>query len=372
MLVLSLLTGCSAIGSFELGDRLIIEAIGIDSTENGFEVTVLALNTQQSGAANSTETPDGVAKIFSAKGQTLASAFAEIDLISGQVPLYSQARVIILGRELTENMPMSALNYFVREYTTRDDILLAAAQTSAKQIISIHLGDNVLSSKVIHSMLQSGAVNGMTVPMPMYRFISKLLNDTDAAVLPLLQVIKKEDEKNPSLQINGSLLFAKDNSTVTLNNEQTKGFLFADNKFKSGSIEFEYNNSKVVIAVQRSRTELQLTDKINAAFRLDVHFSCDIIEYNAPSRSELDMETLSRIRVLAEQKVKNTIADTLQYAVHENACDLLSFGRILQKESPDAYDKAIADYSSFLRSVPVEIQVNAKITRTGKEILPFD
>ncbi len=372
LLSLFLFGGCSNIGAAELGDRLIIEAIGIDSSENGFEITVLTLNTQQSGSANSTDTPDGVAKTFSAKAETLAAAFAEIDLVSGQYPLYSQARVIILGKELAENAPIAALNYFIREYTTRDDILLAVASGHAKEIISVDFGDNVLASKTIHSVLQSGEINGMTVTMPLYRFVSNLLNETDTAFLPILQVRKDTNSKDDSLRVVGTALFAKERWTATLNEEQTKGLLIASDRFDSGPLDLCYNANSISLAVQRCKTKIKLLDGERPQFLITITFSCDVIEYNTPSHRELDMETVKDLRSLAEEKVKRSIENTINKAVRENSCDILSFGRMLHKKQPVIYKQAVADYSNFLKNVPITVQVEAKITRTGKEILPFD
>lgn len=372
MVSLVFFSGCSNISAAELGDRLIIEAIGIDSSEEGFEITVLALNTQQSGSANSTDTPDGVAKTYSAKGKTLASAFAAIDLISGQIPLYSQARVIILGKELTQNAPMTALNYFIREYTTRDDILLAAAESTAKQIININLGNNVLASKTIHSVLQSGSFNGMTVTMPMYKFISNLLNETDAAILPIIKITKDKETKTESIGIEGSLLFAAQNSNAVLDNEQTKGLLIANDKFDSGPIEIDYKGSKVSIAVQRCSTLITLLEKPKLKYTIEISLSCDIIEFNAPLHRELSMNDVERLRIATENKVNSIVKNTIDKAVRENKCDILSLGRMLKKKKPDRYKQAIKDYNSFLATIPIEITTNAKITRMGKEILPLN
>ncbi|MBQ6863568.1 MAG: Ger(x)C family spore germination protein [Clostridia bacterium] len=372
MVSLVFFSGCSNISAAELGDRLIIEAIGIDTSEDGFEITVLALNTQQSGSANSTDTPDGVAKTYSAKGKTLASAFAAIDLISGQIPLYSQARVIILGKELTQNAPMTALNYFIREYTTRDDILLAAAESTAKQIININLGNNVLASKIIHSVLQSGSFNGMTVTMPMYKFISNLLNETDAAILPIVKITKDEETKTESIGIEGSLLFAAQNSNAVLDNEQTKGLLIANDKFDSGPIEIDYKGSKVSIAVQRCSTLITLLEKPELKYTIDISLSCDIIEFNAPLHRELSMNDVEKLRMATENKIHSIVKNTIGKAVRENKCDILSLGRMLKKKSTDSYNSAIKDYNSFLATIPIEIHTTAKITRMGKEILPLN
>ncbi|MBR6779504.1 MAG: hypothetical protein IKM24_00600, partial [Clostridia bacterium] len=180
-------TGCSATVGTQLSNRLIIEAIGIDAQEDGFLVSVLALHTQQSNAANATEAQDSIGQVFSAKGKSLSEAFAQIDLVSGLVPLYSQTRVLIFGKEIAENEPMQALDFFIRNYTLRESILLAVADAKASEIIETELEKNTLVSKNVQDILESGQNNGLTVAVELYQFVNRFLDETDAAYLPVIK-----------------------------------------------------------------------------------------------------------------------------------------------------------------------------------------
>lgn len=371
-ILLCMLSGCSNIGAAELGERLIIEAIGVDTNDEGYTVTVLALNTQQTGSANSTDTPDGVAKIFSSSADTLSAAFADIDLISGQIPLYSQTRVLILGRELAENCPMNAMNYFLREYTTRDDVLVAVSDTTAAEILRFRPGKNELVSKTIHSILRSGKFNGMTLTMPIYKFINNLVNTTDSAALPILTLQKNLQADREEIDLKGTALFASRTWTATLNAEDSKGMLIASDDFDSGPLEVEFKNEKISLAIQRCKSKIRYSNDNGPHFTITISFSSDIIEYNAPQRKNLDMKTLESVRKLSEEKMISCVENFIENAMRNNGCDCLSFGRILKNKDPAEYETAIADFSKFLKNVPVTVFAESKITRTGKEILPFE
>jgi len=365
--IVLLFTGCSQDTSTELSNRLIIEAIGIDSDENGYKVSVLALNTLQTGSAGSTDSPDGIAKVFTAKGNSIADAFAQIDLISAQIPLYSQARVLLIGKEVAENQPLSALNFFIREYTTRDDIPVAVAETTANKIITADLGKNLLVSKVIDNLLSSGIRNGQTVRVPLYSFISRLLNKTDAAYLPVLKVEKNAQKKN-ELRSAGVALFANDNYTATLKAATMDGFLYANNLVDSALLEIEYKDKNISLSVRKIKTKTKINKKDPSVFSVDISFSCDIIEHNS-MKQDLDEQDIRQIKILAQEKIKKYIEDFLYFTLHDCGCDSLGFGKRIRNKYPTYYEQISEKYASFLKNIQTTVRAEGSVHRPGREVL---
>lgn len=365
-----LFSGCSQSASTELSNRLIIEAIGIDESEDGYEVSILALNTLQSGSANSTETPDGLTKVFKAKGKSIADALAQIDLISSQVPLYSQARVLIIGNEAAKNQPLETLNFFIREYTTRDDILVAVSKTTAADIISADLGKNLLISKAVKNILESGQRNALTVTVPFYKFAGDLLDSTKSACLPILKV-EKNDEYKDEIKGSGLALFADKNQTATLEEDKTAGFLWAVNRIDSALLDVEYNNTDISLAVRKSKTKIRADKKNPCSFIISVTFSCDIIERNSTTQV-LTSQDLTAISTLAEKQVKNKIEDFLQVSMLENHCDCVGFIKQALKNIPQDSKKNEIDRNAFLKTIKTEIRTDCKILRSGREVLQKD
>lgn len=365
--IVLLFTGCSQSASTELSNRLIIEAIGIDSDESGYKVSVLALNTLQTGSAGSTESPDGIAKVFTAKGNSIADAFSQLDLISAQIPLYSQARVLIIGKETAENQPLSALNFFIREHTTRDDIPVAVAETTANRIITADLGKNLLVSKVTADLLSSGKRNGQTVRVPLYSFVSRLLNETDAAYLPVLTV-EKNAQKKDEIRAAGIALFANDNYTATLNNKTMNGFLYANNLIDSTLLEIDYNNKNISLTVRKIKTKTEINEKDPSVFSVAVSFSCDIIEHNSTNQ-DLNEQDILQIKLLAQEKIKKYTEDFLYYTLHDCGCDCLGFGKRIRNKYPTYYEQISKNYTSFLKNVQTVVIAEGAIHRPGREVL---
>ncbi len=361
------LTGCSQEVSTELSNRLIIEAIGIDTDAAGYKVSVLALNTMQTGSAGSTDAPDGIAKVFTATGSSIAEAFSQLDLVSTQIPLYSQARVLILGKEVAENQPLSALNFFMREYTIRDDIPVAVSEATANKIITAEPGKSELVSKIIDNLLTSGARNGQTVNVPLYSFISCLLNETDAAYLPVLKVEKNVQNKD-EIRSAGIALFANENYTATLNGATMEGFLYANNLIDSILLEIEYQNQDIALAVRKIKAKTKINKKDPSVFSVDISFSCDIVEQNSLQQS-FSVQDIEQIKILAQEKVKKYMQDFLYYTMYDCACDCLGFGKRIRNKYPTHYEEIRENYTSFLRTAQITVVANASIHRPGREVL---
>ncbi len=365
-----LLSGCSQSTSTEISNRLIIEAIGIDTDDAGYKVSILALNTMQTGSAGSTEAPDGIAKVFTATGNSIAEAFSQLDLVSTQIPLYSQARVLIIGKDVADNQPLSALNFFIREYTTRDDIPVAVSETTANRIITADTGKSALVSKIIDNLLSSGSRNGQTVKVPLYSFISCLLNETDAAYLPVLKVEKNEQDKD-EIHAAGIAIFANKNYTATLNGSTMEGFLYANNLTDSILLEIEYNNKNIALAVRKIKTKIK-TDKTNpAAFSIKVSFSCDIVEQNSFQQA-FNEQDITQIKLLAEEKIKKYIDDFLYFTLHDCNSDCLGFGKRIRNKNQTYYEQISKNYTSYLNSIQTTILTDGHVHRPGREILLAD
>lgn len=365
-----LLSGCSQSTSTEISNRLIIEAIGIDTDDAGYKVSILALNTMQTGSAGSTEAPDGISKVFTATGNSIAEAFSQLDLVSTQIPLYSQARVLIIGKDVADNQPLSALNFFIREYTTRDDIPVAVSETTANSIITADNGKSALVSKIIDNLLSSGSRNGQTVKVPLYSFISCLLNETDAAYLPVLKVEKNEQDKD-EIHAAGIAIFANENYTATLNGSTMEGFLYANNLTDSILLEFEHNNKNIALAVRKIKTKIK-TDKTNPAeFSIKISFSCDIVERNSFQQA-FNEQDITQIKLLAEEKIKKYIDDFLYFTLHDCNSDCLGFGKRIRNKNQTYYEQISKNYTSYLNSIQTTILADGHVHRPGREILLAD
>ena len=193
LFLIFLLSGCSAKGA-ELSRRLVIEAIGIDKKEEGYALTLQTLDTHSAGTGSDASAGDNLVKIYVFEGESVGEALSGITEATGLLPLFSQTRIIVLGKACAETDIFAALDFFLREYNIRSDILIAAAQNDAGEIVSTDLGDSVPDAVILEDSINYGEENGLCVSMPLYKFINYALSETDAAFGP---VVSLRDAENP-------------------------------------------------------------------------------------------------------------------------------------------------------------------------------
>ena len=136
IILLLLLTSCMS-QETEIKNRLVISGIGVDynKDKNEYELIVQVLETSK----NSSEPGKSEVPVtnYSVNGKTIAQAITSLGENTGKTPLYSQNRMIILGSSVTDARMIKALNFFVREYTSRPDVFIAAAEGKASDILTI-------------------------------------------------------------------------------------------------------------------------------------------------------------------------------------------------------------------------------------------
>lgn len=362
-------SGCSVeIGGAQLSNRLIIEAIGIDAKDGQFLISVLALHTQQSNAANSAETPDGIGKVYSAQGKSISEAFAQIDLISGLVPLYSQTRVLILGKEIAENAPMQALDFFIRNYTLRDNILLAVAQGTAAEIIKTDLGKTALVSKTVQDILESGKNNGLTAAVELYRFAGRMIDETDGAFLPVIKAQKNENDEQEITHA-GIALFADGNLTDIIDGDTAKGLLWTAGLIENDLINIDFNGHTLSVAVKDCKSRIRIQNGSVPSVAIQIRFTCDLIEYDTDGMQIFHLQELEKINEIIQEQVQQYAAKFFETALRDNACDCLCLLKRLKTEQPEYYEQFRNDRRQLLKEIGITVTVHSEILKTGRDVI---
>ena len=378
------LSGCSYRRPPELSERLIIEAIGVDKTENGFAVTVQALSDLSAGADKgpTSEEGGGMTKCYTLYGATVAEAFAGISRQTGLTPLYSQARLLVLGSETVREALPEALDFFARGQHTRADIAVAAAEGKAAEIVAADFGGNRVGAAVLTDILEGGAENGVGLNVPLYRFISLLMSETDAACCPLLAAKKdpsagaEGEAKNDTeggAECAGALLF---NSTIIgtiLTKEEAFVLRLLTEEINGAAFTVMANNVTCTLRVSGKNVKIRvLKTPENVRFCLHIDVKCDIADLffrGDPGFSPLDPDQVRAIGDAAGRQLTDTVTAALRTCFYENGCDVCRFRQRLRLRYPSLY-RALAKQGRLSPAdLPCEIECNVSIRRTGKEVL---
>ncbi|MGN0571328.1 MAG: Ger(x)C family spore germination protein [Candidatus Fimenecus sp.] len=368
-LLCTLLSGCD-FSTGELKNRLIVQAIGIDRKEDGgVRVTLQTLNTEMTGNPNSGANPGDIVNSLTVEGATIAEAVSNAAETVGKMPLLSQNRLIVFGRETAESGLHGYLDYFVRNVQNRATVLVAISDTTAEELVGAKMGESVLAADSIEDILQAERFNSNILSRELYNLINTLDSDTADAVLPILRVSGEEEESK--IQMLSVGLFDKDCMRYELKDEDITALLLLSDEAQSGvfSIKNEAFASETVLRIKKCSTHIKPTvENGTVSFRVKVKLYLDVIENKTDKPFSVDEAYIIETQKQAEIYITDLLNKNLSYCFSEMHSDPFCFGMRFMRLHPRFYKANITDWKTVLPFVQYQVETKAEISRVGNGV----
>lgn len=198
-----------------LNMRIIVTGIGIDKTDNGYEITAQIVKTQPSAGASG---ESASIEFISEQGETIVSAISKLSYKSGKVAGFSHTNFILLGSDMLEENLLKPLNYFLRDTTIKDSALLLFAGGKAKDELqkTKDLGLSVgLGLQKVFVYKQKESDGAMTT---LLSFVNSSLDKSKTATVSVLEL----DDGTKSSEENEEKMSSNKQSTESENQEASK------------------------------------------------------------------------------------------------------------------------------------------------------
>ncbi len=365
-----LLSGCSRIEIVELNERLIIEAIGIDYENGRYKVTIEGLDSFSAGTDSDSISAPSLTKCYLFEGETIGMAMNSISVVTGQIPLFSQARILILGFSAAKTKLSEILDFFRREYTTRTDILFAVAKNTAAEVISADFGKNVSAGNILQAAIQSYKHTGRNTHTPLYRFLGAVMGETDSSYCPVIDIKDNAYKNGKEVYFTGTAVFGKDKSAITITPEMTLGLMLLTGKIKNGdfTVSTEKGTATLEIIGAKTKTSTDIRDN-SVNFSIKIKLRCDIPEFQADHFRGLSKSDTEAIAKKASEKISGLLTDTLHEVFYKNNYDAFSFGRRINLKDNRFFTKMLNGKTRLCDITTVDIETEVEIRRIGKIIL---
>ena len=361
-----LTTGCGGIQTAELSDRLIMEAIGIDAENGKISVTIQALDIGADGSGKGSSANEET-KIYNFTDTSTGRAFAHIKYETGLTPLYSHARILVIGEEAAKTNLGEILDFFLREYTARSDILIAAAAGQAADIVSADITDGQADAAVIEKILRNGHERGENILMPLYKFVNLLLTESDTAMCPLLSLSASENKDKKNVTVSGTAFFDSQKRIRTEDIEITEGILLLNGDAGSLSFSIDSEGKKCTLNTVKCSTKIKPSVKDGKAFfYIKTTLLCDLTEYVSDITEAVEIQDTKNAEKQLEEIIGDKEKRVLEIIFHESGMDICRFGRRILLRYPEFYKKYILNMSEL---TDYDLTVEATIRRTGRETI---
>ena len=288
------LPSCS-VDDTELRNRLIIEGIGVDKSDGEYTLTVQALNTTQSQSTDNPSSSEAVS-VYTVTGESVAQALGKISALTGKAPLYSQNRIIILGDSVAQDNIFSELDFFVREYASRMNVLVALSESKASDILDLDSDSGSIGAKTIQEIIEQGHIYSHAPESEVYILMNAFADPSSGEWLPLLGVEDNVKGGEPGVALRGACVLRNGRKVCTLTLNEVMFVLMMTGKFKKGTLCLPGPDGVEVTAeITKSRVKTTLDKKPASSANLSVKCSAGILEYAAGAPDSIVGEKLGEI-----------------------------------------------------------------------------
>ncbi|UKJ43582.1 Ger(x)C family spore germination protein [Lysinibacillus sp. ACHW1.5] len=374
--VLLLLGGCW--NKRELNELAIVTAVGVDKSDEQFEISVQIVNPSQvaSNKASGIQVP---VFTYHAKGKSLFDAIRKLTALTPRKPYYAHAQIIIIGEEMAEEGMNSILDLFQRDPEGRSDFnFIVSHDSTAQEILSVLTPlEDVPASKMFKSLKVSEAVWGTTESVILDDLIQSLGSIDHSAVLPSIHIYGDADagdfssniEKMDSpaqLKYGGLAIFKNYKLIGYLTEQESRDYNFLNNNIKS--------TFEIIACPEEGKIS---TEIINSSTKMTGHFQNDVpsisikldIEQNVAEIScPLDLtksKTIDALNKETSRQIKERLERTLQTIQQTYQADLLKFSNVLHREDYQAWNRIKKNWLTLYPDLEVQIEVDVHTKGIG-------
>lgn len=223
-------------GLIDVEKTSIITAIAIDFEQNEYILTAQVAVPEATDANTENQKAQ-----LSGKGKTVGEALKDLGDTSGWFPKLAFCNLIILGNKLGNENVIKLLDYFAKTLRVQDSALVALAENTAKEILSLSTPlDNISSFAVQKILLKTPQFGGDVAPSDIKTFVSGYYSQNKSGYMPLIKVISADngsgDEGQKSDNSSSSGGMQQNQKSQGANNESNNLFdarttaLFLDGK----------------------------------------------------------------------------------------------------------------------------------------------
>ena len=354
----------------DIRNRLVIQGIGIDVEKSGeYLVTIQAIDTSNQATASSDSASQPPIKTYEVKGDTIYTAIKSVTEIEGKIPLYSQNRIIILGKSVTEENMADVIDFFVRDVENSSSVYIAAAENTAGEILNTKNGEEYITAESIETGIGAFEYDAQIFNIQLYDLINRYNSGTKDFAMPLLAVKEMDNEK--SVEISGTALFNSTKYREKISKEQTLFLNILYNKVNNTALAYAYeDDKKVSLNIVDSKTERKLTLKNGVPhFKIRVEMQADISEISGGVATKTEVNDIEKIASAGEQYIEKETKKLLNSLYSEYNSDSVGLARLIYICEQDFYKKNEKNLDFVLRNSIYEVEVNLKIRRMGHEFI---
>lgn len=340
----------------ELHERLIIQGIGIDRTDEGYKVSLHALKT----------TEEDTVELFTTQGESVYDALENLGLMIDQVPLYSHSFLVVIGRQAAEHSLNDVLDFFIRYHETRPTEGVFLANDTAGELFAHQKDGQYDLTRDLRDSTSGRQNHSQLVQIEMMDVVNAMFQNSNAVHIPMLHL------SDGSILEYGTGLFENDTLIDLLDLEQTRGLSAALGKIQGGT-EVVTGPGDLPVTLQYSQCSPHIKAEIQEGkpvFTLTVDCKANLSQISTPVTQPMDKDAFEKLEQALSDKLRGQIEQAVRWAVIENHCDVFGFSGALLRQQTDYWRAHENTWIQEMADADYWVAVNTTIALEGKETSP--
>lgn len=362
----------------EINEIAIATCIGIDITDDGlYDISINVLNTKKSSEKSSdSSTQEEIAKVHIYESTDKSIQYALRNIVS-KTPkkLYlGHVKLVLLSENTVKKNLIDTLDYFMKDYEGGNTFMLAVTKDVKPKKLMEELSKNSddFTEDIVDSIKSSHRFRGNVTDDILNDNLRNMFEEGCELVLNTVTLINESNEENENNKENKYML------------KLTNMAYFKDNIFQ-GYFESEYDNicynllkndisttliglnsGKDRIVLEMAGYSFNMKPKIeNGKYSvvLNSKMNCNITETGENVLINND-EDIQRIKIEAEEHVKNYILNFINNCKNVYKSDVVGFGKLFYRYKFKEYNKQ-QFYGEIYSNLDINVNVDIKIQNTG-------
>lgn len=354
--LLFLLSGCW--DRVEINELAIVLATGIEkSADDTIQLSVQIKTPSSPGAGNPP------IKIKQGKGKTIKDAMQQLQEKTPRKIFWSHNEAVFISEELARNGIVDYVDFLARyvEARLRSHIFITKEKMSDLMDVQPVLGSSAgeITKEIAH--FESG------LNVDIRKLLVMITSDTNTAAIPWLELVEDPDQ-DTGYMVNGIAMFKNNKMVGYIDDELTRGVLWARDEIDTASVTIQPNADKkdyISFDLIRASTRVIPTYK-NGKWKILLKMKTeDDVTENQTNLNVMDPSTRKDLEKKLEERVEKRIKSMLEIVQKDLSIDILKFGEAIHQKYPKKWNEIKHQWEEIFQELEIEMEVNAIIERPG-------
>lgn len=357
-----------------MDDLALIIASGLDIMDDGkLELTLqIALPTGIPSAVQTGGAGQKSVVVISAKGNNSSEALGQLQQQLSRTIDFGHRGVIVIGEKCARKGLNQVLDTFTRLPESRyNSYVVTSYESTAKEILNTPYQLELIPSIGINKI----QANNLNFPVKIDEFLNALSSQGRSPVTAAIRVINKGTD-NETFLIDRAAVYRGNKLAGFLEPDDLNLLRWWVGKTKhmrfTVQIEPEDEQYKGTIGVEMLHSGVKVKTFVKYETpEVSISFHAGVRAIDNDSRLDLSkVNNMKRLERLLSEEVQTKVEGLLEQLQKNMKSDVLGIGEEIHIEHPYAWKKLKKNWMDTFPDVPVTVDVNFKIKRTGKTQAP--